>query len=46
MTSEQRNNLIGAVLIGVAILQLIPVLPTAFDVIKTTIQHGFQEQQR
>ena len=46
MTSGQRNNLIGAVLIGVAILQLIPVLPIAFDVIKTSIQNDFQEQQR
>jgi len=47
MTPERlRANIIAGVLIGVAILQLIPVLPIAFDVIKTSIQHDFQEQQR
>ncbi|MBD1842135.1 hypothetical protein H6F89_01650 [Cyanobacteria bacterium FACHB-63] len=46
MTPEQRNNAIGAILIGIAVLPLIPALPIAIDVVETSIQHNFQEQQR
>lgn len=47
MTPERlTRNIIGGILIGLAILQLIPILPIASDVIKTAIQHDFQEQQK
>ena len=47
MTPERlRANIIAGVLIGVAILQLIPVVPAVIYVIKTSIQHKIQEQQK
>ncbi|MGG6266233.1 hypothetical protein ACQ4M3_05260 [Leptolyngbya sp. AN03gr2] len=44
MTPERHTrNIIAGVLIGLAILQLIPVLPIAFDFLKTRIQQDFGE---
>lgn len=45
MTPEQRSNLIGVILIGAAILQLIPVLPSAIEFIAIRIHQDVEEQQ-
>ncbi|MBD1847633.1 hypothetical protein H6F89_30395 [Cyanobacteria bacterium FACHB-63] len=44
MTPEQRNNLIGAVLIGIALLQLIPVLPSVIDFIAVRVHQDFFQE--
>ncbi|BAU13766.1 hypothetical protein LEP3755_43070 [Leptolyngbya sp. NIES-3755] len=41
MTPERRARIIAGVLIGLAILQLIPILPTAFDFLKVRIEQDF-----
>ncbi|BAU12519.1 hypothetical protein LEP3755_30490 [Leptolyngbya sp. NIES-3755] len=39
------SNIIAGILIGLAILQLIPILPDAIYVIRTAIEHEQKEGQ-
>lgn len=40
----KTSNIIGWALIAIAILQLIPILPDAFELIQTRIQQDFSQE--
>ncbi|GAP96105.1 hypothetical protein [Leptolyngbya sp. NIES-2104] len=41
MTPEQRNDLIGAILVAIAVLYLAPILPAAIDFLAVRIHQDF-----
>lgn len=46
MTPEQRNDLIGTILVVLAVLWLAPIIPVAIDFLATRIHQDFQEVNR